>query len=90
MSLFGDRTLEFSQMARSFRNQTPQPQIKKRRNPNIAAKINLNSLAAEIGKDTHATAQKLKELTRRKIIFLKFYFDIFLVKVVSNVTHDMI
>lgn len=64
MMTFGDRTSEFSLVAQALRNNGLKPTTR-RRETIYTARMNINKLASEIGKDTHATAQKLQVLTRR-------------------------
>lgn len=76
--VFGDRTSEFVTIAQSLRNKGLKP-VAKRKETVYTARMKINQLAAEIGKDTHATAQKLSVLTRRTPtkrdhFFLHVYF----------------
>jgi hypothetical protein len=61
---FGDRTAEFASVAQTLRNKGLKP-LSKRKDTVYTARMNINRLAAEIGKDTHATSRKLEVLTRR-------------------------
>jgi non-ribosomal peptide synthetase component E (peptide arylation enzyme) len=63
MMVFGDRTAEFASVAQALRNQGLKPQTRRKDNM-YTARMNINKLSSEIGKDTHATAQKLAVLTR--------------------------
>lgn len=63
MMTFGDRTSEFASVAQTLRNKGLKP-LAKRKETVYSARMNINRLAAEIGKDTHATARKLEVLTR--------------------------
>lgn len=66
MLAFGDRTAEFASVAQSLRNQGVKP-VSKRKENAYTARMNVNRLSSEIGKDTHATAQKLAVLTKRTV-----------------------
>jgi len=63
MMTFGDRTTEFAAIAQALRNKGMKPAVRRKENI-YTMRMNLNRLANEIGKDTHATAQKLAVLTR--------------------------
>lgn len=64
MNAFGDRTSEFAAVAQALRSKGLKP-LKHRKENVYTARMETNRLAAEISKDTHATAQKLEVLTKR-------------------------
>ena len=64
MMTFGDRTAEFASVAQALRNKGLVPKTK-RKETIYTSRKQINQLASEIGKDTHATAQKLAVLTKR-------------------------
>jgi syntaxin 5 len=72
MIAFGDRTGEFASIAQTLRNTGLKPATKRKEN-HFTARMNINRLSSEIGKDTHATAQKLAVLT--KLAQSKSLFD---------------
>lgn len=63
MMTFGDRTAEFAAVAQALRNKGLKP-VTKRKDTLYTSRMQINQLASEIGKDTHATSQKLAVLTK--------------------------
>jgi hypothetical protein len=67
---FGDRTAEFAAVAASLR-QRPDVRVQPRhRNNALSTKLSLSKAASEIGRETHETTQKLKELTKRAFMLI--------------------
>lgn len=65
---FGDRTIEFSNVAQTLRNKGHVPQRRHRKNEPISNKINFNKMGSEIGRHIYEASEKLKELTRRMLL----------------------